>query len=521
MYNQTLSANHIYLYPTLLSILSFILFFYLGHTAYEWPAIDMVPFYERYLDPNFAINDFFTNAISSERNPRWIFGISILVISELFSSSWYTVLYILKLTFVLFLPVLFYYVLSIGALKYSNITYRTQIQFLSFIFVLLSFSTFFSTFLTIASWEPLFIQATSSTLSLFLGLVGILIKELDSRYARIFSIFIFALATLEHPAVGIFVILFDIIINIAFLKNNLYYYAQLFVYSIILPIVILKIFFASNTNLSTIDFLKIYVFERHPHHYALKYFFAMPRSYYTLGFYFVLMILPLFYFFKKKNEKKVLFFSIVLFTLTIVVFISQYFFVYIFPNKMIIELGPVRFSQFFYWLCAILWIIILSKQKLFRNISSIKFQFFYIFIVSIVTLYILGIFLLDNYRQDCIKEPDQEVLDFVKTTKQDSVFYSPNNTLNINIRNFTGRSLYITHEFPFNENFFIEFSRRRSEVVNAKNLQDFVRVSNEKRLDYLVVDIHSFESSTCPTVFMNNLYKIYDLNKLRSHVCIL
>ena len=47
----------------------------MGHkTAFDWPAIDIAPFLERYFYPSFAINDFFTihDIIREEAFRKWI-----------------------------------------------------------------------------------------------------------------------------------------------------------------------------------------------------------------------------------------------------------------------------------------------------------------------------------------------------------------------------------------------------------------------------------------------------------------
>ena len=62
MKSDSRSINVIYL--IILSAVSFSEFVFKSHSAYEWPAIDMIPFFERYKDKDFLLNDFYTNSIS-------------------------------------------------------------------------------------------------------------------------------------------------------------------------------------------------------------------------------------------------------------------------------------------------------------------------------------------------------------------------------------------------------------------------------------------------------------------------
>ena len=52
-------------------------------TAFDWPTLDMGPFWERDGNSNFLKNDFFANA-SSDLNPRHFHGHFVLMLSRVF-----------------------------------------------------------------------------------------------------------------------------------------------------------------------------------------------------------------------------------------------------------------------------------------------------------------------------------------------------------------------------------------------------------------------------------------------------
>ena len=63
---------------------------------------------------------------------------------------------------------------------------------------------------SIAWWKPYFVQTAPQNISLFFGLLAIVIKEIniDSKYYNCVALILFAIATFIHPAVGLFMISF-------------------------------------------------------------------------------------------------------------------------------------------------------------------------------------------------------------------------------------------------------------------------------------------------------------------------
>ena len=151
-------------YIFIVSTVSFLWFILKQKTSYEWPAIDMMPFFERYKDSSFLTNDFFTNAISNEPNPRWIFGYFIILLSSISGADWYSVSYVLKVVLVVVTPALWYLVIF-GVLKhYLGEKQLKSIQILLMIAILIVIYPRFSGYFSIAWWAPFVVQAMSQSL---------------------------------------------------------------------------------------------------------------------------------------------------------------------------------------------------------------------------------------------------------------------------------------------------------------------------------------------------------------------
>ncbi len=101
------------LYLIVLISVSYLIFINEGNYAYEWPSIDMVPFFERYFDVTSLSEDFYTNAISEAPNPRWIFGYFVILLSKLFGVHYFSV-------FILHESILCYFYSKFNILLFSK-----------------------------------------------------------------------------------------------------------------------------------------------------------------------------------------------------------------------------------------------------------------------------------------------------------------------------------------------------------------------------------------------------------------
>lgn len=232
-----------YYLAVILGLISLIYFYLTGNmSAFEWPTIDMGPFFERYNDPHFLLNDFFTNS-SAQPNPRHIFGYFVIALTKIFATDWYTIFFGLKTLFIATLPILFYWtIVSITAEKIEkNNNTRLLLSIIAFLGTALVLSHKVAAIFSVAWWKPLAIFVAPQTLSLALGLSAIVLfyNSTDSTRKTIVPILFFC-ATLIHPSIGTFCLVFLAMVNANLIFKMKKYWFNLFLFSVIVPGVLLK-----------------------------------------------------------------------------------------------------------------------------------------------------------------------------------------------------------------------------------------------------------------------------------------
>lgn len=528
-YFKNLNITYIFIVVTV----SFLYFILKSKTAYEWPALDMMPFFERYKDSSFLLNDFFTNSISNEPNPRWIFGYFIIILSNIFNVDWYVISYALKVVFSIVNPVLFYLVLF--TIIKNNIAEKNlkSIQILFVLAIIIAISRFNGIF-SVAGWGAFSIAPLSSTLSLDFALLAIIFMNYSSKISLYCGVLLFAFATLIHPAIGFFALSFYILSNInSFLRDikiNLY----LIIFGFVIPVIILKIFFSIDI-LDAKEFIEIYVSERHPHHYLakefLRYFFSGAPSILII---IIALIIPLTYFItiKKNNHFILIGTFLIVFIASIV---SQYIFIEILPNKSIASLGPVRFSMFAYWMIVISWSLMLSKWQFLAKFNF-EFKYNISFLVIILSYIVVGMLLINSPRENIYKK-NKEIYRFIQTTLPDSVFAtSLRGSLNTDLHTMK-RAVFFPSGFPFNEKYFREYYNRNKLLYGTRDIRiehiskcrynksvffnrlkpnDFFNASKQYKLDYIVIESeYSSSFKKYSPIFQNKEVKIYQVKNFK------
>ncbi len=529
MNNESVSLSSINLtYIAILVAVSFLQLSFKEHTAYVWPAIDMAPFFERYFDISFLVNDFYTNSISNEPNPRWTFGYFVIGLSELLQTGWYTVSYFLQVILTIFMPVLYYLILYLAIVKFISSEKLKDIQIVILIAVLLGMQHNLSSVFSIAGWYPYFVQATPQSISLFFGFIAIILNEINSKSKTILFLMyvLFLFSTLMHPVIGLFVILFYFIFNYASLSINYFRYVKIVTLGFILPIIIIKALY-SAAIISAPDFVNIYVLERHPHHYHLADFIS-PTSFgwiYHFASMFALLLIPILYFFRSKNQKSLLLTILFLVSYVLAVLL-QYIFIDIYPNKLISSIGPVRFTQFAYWMIVISWAIMLSNLNFLQNFNfNFNFQRAHLVILTVIVV-IASMLMIDRPEED-IYNKDKDVYDFVKHTEKNSVFAVYSGEFNIYIPNIGRRAVFVSRGLPFHESYFKEYQDRRSLLYGSRKntLKSFFRrlspgnflnISEEYKLNYVVIESnYSSSFSEYKPIFANKKIKIYKISDFK------
>lgn len=512
---------------TYLAIAAFFGFlgFMLQPTAYTWGEQDMMPFFERVFDSKYLTNDFFTNT-TVQKNPRWVYGYFIVAISWLTTLSWYNTLYILKLILCIVNPILYYKVILALLRKYVD---KAAISRLSplvlFAVVLMVFLDNFRDFFTIGSWLNYTRAIQANSLALLFCFLAIIFKERGSKSIIYIAFFFFA--CLMHPVVGFLGIVFYSIFLLPQYKKEKKNIAKIFLTGI-LGMACIKFIFASGSALSTSEFIKYYVLERHPWHYHVPYYKVYVTDWQQYFIYInFLFSVPFFYGLAKKRTN-LLYLSIISWVFYSGAIAMQYVFIDLYPVKEMAYFGVSRFTSFGYWLLLILWGILLSdfltkgKEFVFPSLSFKSFG------LIVLNLAFVGILYIDNpIETNYLKRKD--FYDFVSNTPEDAIFSTYATKLSADLRIVGRRGVLVGLEFPFTENAIAEFSNRfamlygsRQQPINGtyfyRNMktEDFIAISKKYQLDYIVTE-NKFSTNFGANipVWKNSEHRIYAVKNLR------
>lgn len=541
---KKISTNYRYIFTAILSIVSLIIFLRASPTAYDWPAMDMGPFFSRQADPNFAINDFFTNS-SSKPNPRFIFGYVIIALKNLLFTNWYSAMFFLKVVLVMFLPSLIYLVLTNIFIDIQDEKRKIMIYIFLFIFTLLAFSGYFINFFTIALWSLLSMTPIAQSLSVLVGFFAAYLSSFN-KFRYIYPI-LFVFASLLHPAEGLFLIVFFLIIK--YFKNKKIDYIIYFLSGILIPFCILLSLFPSSSNLSGTNFVYHYILANHSFHYLPTHFTGTSTN--PLPWYINFALINLLFFtsllvgyFKKDNFLKTTSFLCLITYAGCVLF--EYLFVELYPLKSFAMLGPVRFTMFGYWLLVVIYSYILSDFYKYFIFLFIKFknEFKKNTILLAILIWLLLLMLIyvnfkDNPFQK-IRNEDKNFYSWIENnTNSKQTFVSNLHELIVNLPLVSNRSIFTGNGFPFREDDFEMYDDKRFLVfgspedwkknddgawdgIKINNFYrslgpaDFVKVSLRYPLDYVIIEKNfSDKFYKYSPVFENDNIKIYRITDLK------
>ncbi len=526
----------------IIAVASFLVFLRGGGTAFLWPAIDMAPFFERHVNPNALANDFFAST-SSLPNPRHVFGYVVIALNSLIGGHWYTAFFALHIFLIILLPVLYFASISLIARMYISKNHQlAQLLIALSVFIIL-FGRFQAIF-SIAWWSPFFVQASPQTLSLFFGLLAIVLFE-SSKPALVLSGYAsFAGATLLQPAIGLFAVVFYIVLTIPFWHGMVWKWIAGVLFGWLLPALILAIVFQSAASLGTQEFINIYVLNSHAPHYLLSHFGSLSSFpwYVSFGGILVLMLVPLWFAVATRNRLLV-----AISTLSVLTYVGavalQYIFISVLPSKLMAILGPVRFSQFGYWLVVILWVIMLCETRWFTNRIVTLPNYLpvlrpRVFVLVAAILISVGVARIDRPYYDLYRHYET-LYTFLATTPADSVVgVYHNKELMVNIPLLARRAIFTGNGFPFLEDAFREYDIRYTTLYGTLAQQDamagisggdnmtrffrslkpinFVEIAKQFRLDYIIVERHhSQEFSASRPLFESDKELVFAVKDLR------
>lgn len=525
-----------------LSVFSIALFVANGPTASTWPAFDMAPYFERAQNPDFLVNDFYTN-VSSEPNPRIIFGSLITGVADLFGATWYQVFFGFRVAFVTLLPPLIFLAL-LSFFRNFTTEARLKATIGITIGVALALIPLFIDQFTIALWQPYETQVTPQVLSFFLGIGAMYLCNYGWRFLGLISWFV---ASLIHPAIGLSLVIFYCLAAWQILRSKLLLVALA---GTVLPFAILHLLFAAENPLSTADFVYYYITVTHAFHYVPSMFESSPLSPLPWYFHFIFVSLLLggltacgwWY----RQRWVAISGMLALLSYTGAVAIS-YLFVELWPIKIFAVLGPSRYTFVGYWFIVLLGAALLTLVPMRYFIPQALIGLAKIFdvrtlpVIVLVIIGLLGIGVATNHQDDPLsawRANNQSLVTWIADTDADAVFAADTNRgfeYLVHIPLVSERSVFSGNGFPFREDDFAEFDARREllygepndwQALEGASIQinsntyfrsltpsDLSRISEEYRLDYVIIEPMFSEAfqEYSPVFTDDNIY-IYSVN---------
>lgn len=539
------------LLATALSLISFALFIWRGATAFDWPAMDMGPFLARHFDPAFAPNDFFTDS-SSLPNPRWIFGYFIIGLTRLFATDWYTVCYFLKVFLVMAAPAAAF--LALAALSDKKLKEPTRAATAVFVLWLFSVAALFpavSDAFTIALWPPVKLTPDVDAFSTLLGFLAIALSVAGEHRKKVAwaAAGTWFLAVLFHPAKGLCLFAFYLLADADW--NIWRSHLRTAVVGVLFPLFILRVAFPVKAPLSTAAFVYHYIKENHVFHYFPSSFStatSIPWPVVFCGIIFLTAMAAVFGLLKRQRGLALT--SVLLLAGYAGSVLLEWVFVELYPVKIFAVLGPVRYTAMGFWTVAlaISWAVaaaaadraLLPTLDIGRRLDAR--QSVVVTVVLLSAVFVAGAALSKDDPFAKTRSADSAFTVWIGgATSPGDVFVTHLPWLSKNLPLVYGRATFTNNGFPFREDDFVEFDRRKDQIFGGyadweklptvsrgvywtwtvdhyRNLTpaDFRRIASRDRADYVVIE-KGFDGAFVgqAAVFENDQFLVYKISDLK------
>ena len=516
-------------YMLLLSLVAVFHFIVTGnHTAFEATTTQDIPFILRLLNPDFLLNDFYTNSVVG--SPRLFFSYIVYGLVQL-GMSWYTAIYFLKfLVIIVKYPLIFIAMYGIfKKYKCNNLSLQSLeiVKFILFAVCLVYLLQVIPTSVPFG-WAPMqtYKWLTPMTLSFS---VGLLYNFLSFRNNKLFysSPIFLLISMLLHPVIGLchFIITLIFQIPLSFNKKIIFKFGLDFFIGILLPLLFFIFNYQIQNPLSPEVFIHCYINICHPQHYLMSEVFGLQSIAYILLFF-----IPLYGAIKIKETKLIVLSSLVL-TSLICAPLLQFFGTEIWTIKKIAELGPSRFTTYasiLWWLTTIIVGVSFFNQRIYvkmwvwKKINNFDNTSLYLFVTELILfikkilsfieymfekkiLTILffvvllsgGFFLtyhhpLDYYANGRAKK----VIQWIKSnTPKTSTFFvrrideCDERDKGFFVRVYGNRAIFADYAFPFNEDYVKKFTERFLVYDNSKNFtpSDYACLKKHYEVDFLIL----------------------------------
>lgn len=519
-----------------------------GPTAFEWPAIDMAACYERAADPAFLQHDYFTNS-ASEPNPRHVFGNLVIGLTRLLQTDWYSIYFGFKVGLVIAFPALWYLALLAAVRdRLTDDRRRVLARGLAAAAVVLVMNRKIAAWTSIAWWSPYPLFVASHTVALLIGLLALVMDSRLTGPRRFATLPPWIAATAIHPAVGLIVWLFAGLTTVR--RADWLAHALRGLLGVFAPALLVARWYQTSPPLSAAEFIEVYVRIHHPFHYDVAQLASHTKSPWWVSF--LLLIAGMAccgVIAWRRGQMHIAAAAACSLLAYAGCVVLQYLGTDIFPSKSIAQLGPTRFSSVGYYLLAILVMSIAIELRPPGERLPVLLQRLFAVVQRLcspartgLAALLAAVLLFAGSRDDLsvVRGRTAPFYDWVDArTSPDAVFHLPfTHKLHQDLPVLGRRAVLASEAFPFREDAFHEHARRLElgygSLAQLRNLPgrtiidrrdsffrrlkpaDFVRIADEVRLDYVIVEQSQRSALAGWTpCFEDDHVAVFDLASLR------
>lgn len=466
-------------------------------TAYETPAYDMFPYYERTQNPGAFIHDFYTNSMTDSPNPRIIFGNIITTLADTLNVHWYQVVFIFRVFNATAVPALLFLVI-VSVIRKTTTDSRRILFGISIAALGIILAPFLQIAFTVASWQPLGAQTTAQTMSFVLGMTALLGYSASRPVLRHLGILLMACATFIHPAMSLCVLAFGMVCFLALPDNRRL--VPFVIFGVVTPLLALSYIFKPNNPLSGESFIYHYITERHDYHYSVTLLMHSTKMLISLG---IILILTatgyVAHRMRAASAARIAFYAVVAYGGAI---LMQYIGTEVFTLKTIAILGPLRFSMFGYWLILTAIAITaaqITPSRLLPHMSISPKSVRRIALASLTVICLANVYTMTQQDDPFTRLRSQygTLTEWIETTSPDAIFVvPPASTLANDIQNVFLRAVVYTPLFPFSEDVFDDYEARTSYfagTARAVAAYPFPNLSERRREYFRTLTPTAFE----------------------------
>ncbi len=477
------------------------------HHPVEWPATASLPGVVNMIEKSKLAEDFF--AQSSQESPAIIFQKLLFFLSYVFNHDPMKAMVLLGcIVSFLYFP-LFFLVTQKGL---ENLVVQLSInehlkklmRMISLVFTLLLFLMviFFqddiNSRFTNMMWPPIFINPNAYIISMLVGISGALVS-VKHKYGCVMLI---SISCLLHPAMGLFTSIFCFLLINNFSSKGLTVKNFTIFFTPVLAVYICLFIYYPQTGMSGRDFVDIYIYQRHPHHYLISASFDKKQWMMILGVLFVEASLLLY------TKNKIWINSILALTLLVLIPIIHYLFTEIYQSKIVAMFGFTRFFMF------AIFLIIYFGLALFLSLLKFRHQYWKwlsrmpiiceratataqsILIGSAILFVVAGVLLINYVHRELIflnnsvNEFNIKHKNILSMISDSSVVMALNGDEFI-FGLFGKKNLYSTDAFPHSESRFQEYAKRRLIFEKCNKHLSFISLAeakNKYKLDYVLME---------------------------------